>query len=40
MDYSEILDMAKNKLGAHYASVIKEIELRISAGSTGGEIGS
>jgi len=40
MDYTEILAIAKEKLGKEYQYIIDGINLRISSGSTGGEIGS
>jgi hypothetical protein len=40
MDYTEILSIAESKLNPEYYYVINEIKLKISSGSTGGEIGS
>ncbi len=40
MDYSEILELAEQKLPSEFSYIGNEIKLRISIGSTGGEIGS
>lgn len=38
MNYQNILITATNKIGTEFPDVINDIEYRISAGSTGGEI--
>jgi hypothetical protein len=40
MNYTEILAIAESRLVPEYDYVVSEIKLRISSGSTGGEIGS